>query len=315
MGGDKMSGKDREDFFEDDDEYEEYMEELQEREEEVKEQEEILRERIREIAEELRVNVEERVENFKDKVEERKERELERLERERERMEAEREKMEDEMEQLNEKIESKIEKARKKEEKARMKAEKAREKAARINISVPSEMSEEWREWSDTLGSSVSELVRKSMKFVKQNIGDLEKLEEFGKKMESWGDNIEKAVEGFKIDDLGDDIKQSIRDIDLGDTEIKIKNVKEGARIKVNHNISSNPERIKKRVEGLIKLHKSIPIKKLAQTLNKSEEFAENLIYEVVALGVEGVLEEDIFKFDGDVDDVITVLFDLIDKK
>ena len=73
-------------------------------------------------------------------------------------------------------------------------------------------------------------------------------------------------------------------------------------------------ERIKKRITGLIKLHKSIPINKLAQTLNKSEEFAENLIYELAALGVEGELEEGIFKFSGEIDEVLTTLFELIDK-
>ncbi|GAH97864.1 unnamed protein product, partial [marine sediment metagenome] len=30
----------------------------------------------------------------------------------------------------------------------------------------------EWRDWSEELGSSVSELIRKSMRFVKDNIGD-----------------------------------------------------------------------------------------------------------------------------------------------
>ena len=253
---------------------------------------------------------------MKDKVEERKEREQERLEREMERMEIEREKIEAEMERLNEKIEAKVEKARMKADKMRRKAEKIRDKAARINISVSPELSEEWREWSDTLGSSVSELVRKSMKFVKNNIGDIEKMEEFGKKMEKWGDNIEKVVERSGIEELGEKIEQSLKDVDIDDIKTRYRSSKAGARIKValNGSLSGDSERIKKRITGLLKLHKSIPINKLAQTLNKSEEFAENLIYELAALGVEGELEEGIFKFSGDIDEVLTTLFELIDK-
>ncbi|MHA1104376.1 MAG: hypothetical protein ACTSPN_01510 [Promethearchaeota archaeon] len=294
-----MSDKYGEDNFEDDEEYKENLEELREREEEVREKEEEVRERIREIAEEIREKVKDRVENLKDRTEDRKEREQERLERDMEKMEAEREKIEAEMERLSEKVEAKVEKARMKVEKARRKAEKAREKATRINISVPPEMSEEWREWSDTLGSSVSELVRKSMRFVKNNIGDLRKLDEFGKRMEKWGDNIERAVEESGIEELGEKIEQGLRDVGLDD--LKVKN---GSRIKVALNVSSDSERIKKRIKGLIKLYKSIPINKLAQALNKSNEFAENLIYELAAGGVEGELEEGM---------VLAALFELID--
>lgn len=308
-----MSDKYGDNDFEDDEEFEEYLEELREREEEVREQEEELREKIREIAEEIREKVEDRVEDLKDRAEDRKEREQERLEREMERMEAEREKIEAEMERLSEKVEVKVEKARIKAEKARRKAERVRDKATRINISVSPEMSEEWKEWSDTLGSSVSELVRKSMKFVKNNIGDLRKLDEFGKKMEQWGDNIERAVEGSGIEGLGDKIEQGFREVGLDDIKVKTKSGKDSSRIKVAFNVSSDSETIKKRIKGLIMLYKSIPINKLAQALNNSEEFAENLIYELAAGGVEGELEEGIFKFVGDIDEVLAILFVLID--
>ena len=308
-----MSDKYGEDIFEDDEEYEENLEELREREEEVREKEEEVRERIRELAEEIRERVEDRVENLKDRAEDRKEREQERLEREMDRMEAEREKIEVEMERLSEKVEAKVEKARMKAEKARMKAERARERATRINISVPPEMSEEWREWSDTLGSSVSELVRKSMKFVKNNIGDLKKLDEFGRKMEQWGDKIEMAVEESGIEELGEKIEQGLRDVGLDDIKVRTKSSKNESRIKVPLNVSSDSETIKRRIKGLVKLHKSIPINKLAQALNKSDEFAENLIYELAAVGIEGKLEEGIFKFIGDINEVLAALFEIID--
>jgi len=73
-------------------------------------------------------------------------------------------------------------------------------------------------------------------------------------------------------------------------------------------------ERIKKRIQGLIKLQKSIPIDKLSQALNISEAEAENLIYELAAEGIGGSLEEGVFKFTNDPDEVISKLFKIIDK-
>ena len=183
------------------------------------------------------------------------------------------------------------------------KLEKARKKAAkRINISVDPEMSDEWRDWADGLGASVSELVRRSMKFVKNNIGDIAKLEEWGHKMEKMGEGIEKAVKDSGIEDLGKKIEK----------QIGKKKLKPQIKIAINH--ESNKERIKKRVNGLIKLHKSLPIEKLAQAIDKSNKEAENFVYELVADGIEGTLEEGVFKFTSSSEEVISKLNDLIDK-
>ncbi len=78
----------------------------------------------------------------------------------------------------------------------------------RINISVNPEMSDEWRDWANGLGASVSELVRKSMKFVKNNIGDLAKLERLGRKLEIMGEDIEKAVKDSGIEEIGEKIEE-----------------------------------------------------------------------------------------------------------
>ena len=196
--------------------------------------------------------------------------------------------------EMHQKINEKIQKLREKAVKAREKAEKAREKAekyarkaqSRINISVPEDLSDEWRTWGEQLGSSVSELVRKSMKFVKDNIGDPDKLDQWGRRMERWGDKLEKAVQ-----------------VSGNTVEKKVKQV-----------ISPDKELIKKRIRGMVKLQKSIPIDKLAQILQRSEKFAENLIYELVAEGIEGELEDGVFKYEGDPDQMLTVLFKLIDK-
>ncbi len=185
--------------------------------------------------------------------------------------------------------------------------EKAKKKAVkRINISVDPEMSEDWKDWAGDLGASVSELVRKSMKFVKNNIGDISKLEQWGRKMEKMGEGIEKAVKESGLEDLGDKIDKQIR-VEVGKKPIKPK-------IKIDINQESDKERIKKRVNGLIKLHKSLPIEKLAKALNRSNEYAENVIYELAADGIEGTLEEDVFKFKSASEEVISKLNELIDK-
>jgi len=179
------------------------------------------------------------------------------------------------------------------------KLNKAKKKAAkRINISVDEDTSDEWRDWSEELGSSVSELIRKSMKFVKENIGDFKKLEE-------WGENIERAVKESGIEELGERIERELE----GEKGKKLK-----PRIKINLSSSNDKDRIKKRVRGLIKLQKSLPIDKLAQALNRTNGDAENLIYELVDDGIEGSLEEGIFKFANSPDEVISKINDLIDK-
>ncbi|GAG85080.1 unnamed protein product, partial [marine sediment metagenome] len=206
----------------------------------------------------------------------------------------------EQIENASEKLEQVRNKTAKQKEKyhdrIRKKLEKAQKKAAkRINISVDEDTSDEWRDWSEELGSSVSELIRKSMKFVKDNIGDLSKLEEIG-------DNIERAVKESGIEDLEEKLER----------EFKGKRSK--PKIKIDLSISSDKDRIKKRVRGLIKLQKSLPIVKLAQALNRAEKDAENLIYELVDEGVEGSLEEGVFKFTSSPDDVISKINELIDK-
>ena len=211
------------------------------------------------------------------------------------------------VEYAREKLDSFREKAYKIEakfrEKIRKELEKAQKKAVkRINISVDPEMSDEWKDWAEGLGASVSELVRKSMKFVKSNIGDIAKLEALGRKMEKMGEGIEKAVKKSGIEDLGEKLAAKFEEEDIK------------PRIKVQVPDAFEKDRIKKRIQGLIKLQKSIPIEKFSQTLNISKEEAENLIYELAAEGIEGDLEEGVFKFSGDPEVVLSKLFELIDK-
>jgi DNA repair exonuclease SbcCD ATPase subunit len=208
------------------------------------------------------------------------------------------EKAKEKLESLKEKIEDHEVKF---EEKVRKEVEKAQKKATRINISVDPEMSDEWRDWAEGLGASVSELVRKSMKFVKNNIGDISKLEKLGRNLEKMGEGAEKAIKNSGIEELGEKLEKKY-------------GKKGDHKIKMTLNTQSNKEKIKKRVYGLIKLHKSLPIDKLAQALEKSEKAAENLIYEMVAEGIEGMLEENVFKFTSAEDEIISKLNEKIDK-
>ena len=201
------------------------------------------------------------------------------------------------LEQIRYKTEKQKEKIR---DKMQKKLDKAQKKAAkRINISVDEDTSDEWRDWSEELGSSVSELIRKSMRFVKDNVGDLSKLEELG-------ENIERAVKESGIENLADEIER------------KVGGKKKKPRIKIDLSSSSSSsidtDRIKKRVRGLIKLQKSLPIDKLAQALNRAKADAENLIYELVDEGIEGTIEEGVFKFTSAPDEVILKINELIDK-
>ena len=194
-------------------------------------------------------------------------------------------------------------------EKLRKRVEKAKSKAAkRINISVDPEMSEEWKDWAENLGASVSELVRKSMQFVKDNIGDLKNLEKLGELVEEsgiegLGDKIEQAVKTSGIEDIGKIFEEKGKKIHSPKVDVKL-----------YKSSKSEKERIKKRIQGLIKLQGSIPVDKLSQALEISEDEAENMIYELAAEGIEGKLEERVFKYTSNEDQVIAKLFQLIDK-
>ena len=181
-------------------------------------------------------------------------------------------------------------------EKVRKKLEKAKKKAARINISVDPDMSDEWKDWAEGLGASVSELVRKSMRFVKNNIGDIAKLEKLGRNLEEMGVDIEQAVKDSGIEDIGEKLEK------------KFGKGKGKHKVVMTIDKESNKERVKKRVTGLIKLQNSLPLDKLAQAIGKSNEEAENLVYELVADGIEGTLEEGVLKFTSPSEEFISKL-------
>jgi len=196
------------------------------------------------------------------------------------------------------KIRSEEEKARKLREKVK---EKVKEVKVRMHISVPKHMKYELKKWADDLDISVSKLIRDALGFVKNNLGDFTKLGAWGRKMEKSGNKIEKAVKKSDLEDLGEEIE---REIVKGKTEPKKK---------VEFSQKFDIERIKKRIRGLIKIQKSLPIDKFAKALNRTNNYTENLIYELADEGIEGSIEDGIFKFTNDPEEVISKLLNMID--
>ena len=259
---------------------------------------------LNELRKEYLEEIQSRTDGLNEKIEAKRQKYLEKLEKV---IEKEKEHYERDIDKIAD-LEERIAELRSRAAESRDRAKKAQEKAKRINIYVDPEMSDEWREWSEKLGSSVSELVRKSMQFVKENIGDVAKLEKLG-------EIIEKTVEETGIEDIGDQIERSLKEAGIdGSINLGKKRGKVVASESRKPSSEDDKERIKKRITGLIKLHNSIPIDKLAQALNESEEFAENMIYELAAEGIEGELEGGAFKYSGKIDDVLAVLFKLIDR-
>jgi len=222
------------------------------------------------------------------------------------------------------KLKSKLAEAKKKEKEtvkkikvATHKIEEARKKYVRMNISLPSNMKEDWKDLADDINTSVSELIRSAVGAVGpalKNLKSIKDLERLGDTLDKWGEDLEEEFKRSGIEELGKNL------------EINLDKEYESSRAKPPK--SPTPptppkppsyqkkylERIKKRIYGLIKLQKSLPISKLAQVLSISEEKAENLIYELAAEGIEGQLEENVFKFKNPSEEVIEKVYDLIEK-
>lgn len=206
---------------------------------------------------------------------------------------------------------AKIHKARAKvikaSEKAKRRMTKARAKSERIDLTVPKGMKNEWKGLAGKLSVSVSELVRNAMKVLESNMGNIEKL----------GEGIEKAVRDSGIEEIGDTIEKAVKDSGIEDLGRNIEREFEGHTQKSNKpnpaQAKADRARIKKRVIGLLKIRKNLPIDKFAQALNKSFEEAENLIYELAAEDIDCTIDDGVCNFDTNLEDVIPILSELID--
>jgi len=196
---------------------------------------------------------------------------------------------------------------------AQTQEEKEREKMVRINFTLPNDMKTSWKDLADDLGISISELVRKSVDTFEASMKKpgkfIDKIEAFGTEMDKMGRDIEQAY--YNKYEKPPSPPPAAKPFPTA-TPFTVP-TPTGIQ-KTSEFSSEEKERIKNRVKGLIKLQKSIPIDKLAQIFNKPPEYAENIIYELVAESVEGDLHEGVFKFKGNDEIVIEKLYNLIDR-
>ncbi|MHA1729324.1 MAG: hypothetical protein ACTSWY_11410 [Promethearchaeota archaeon] len=150
----------------------------------------------------------------------------------------------------------------------------------------------------------------------------LEELILFTNKLSFFPERVKKALERLDkngcsvfrnvFQKLRNEIGESLQELGKMN-DIKIERMGEKFE-EPKEKIKVDKERLKKRVKGLIKIQGSIPIDKLAIALKKSEEFAENLIYELASEeGVEGTIEDGVFKFSSNQEKIISILENLMD--
>lgn len=202
--------------------------------------------------------------------------------------------------------------------KARTKSERDRNKKVRINFTLPENMKDDWKSLADELGISVSEMIRDAMEEFKQGMKSLEGLDKdlgkMGKKLGKFGKKVSKYVESQVQNAYP--YASSAPNPPTPPTppfspDRPVSPVPPSAATSLS---LIEKERMKKRITGLIRIQNGIPIDKLAQALKQTEEDAENLIYELVAEGIEGKLEGGVFKYKNKVEEVIETFHRLIDR-
>ncbi|MHA1674665.1 MAG: hypothetical protein ACTSYI_13685 [Promethearchaeota archaeon] len=205
--------------------------------------------------------------------------------------------------------------------KARTQEERDRNKKVRINFTLPEHMKDDWKDLSDELGISVSEMIRDAMGEFKEGIKSLEGLDKdlgkMGAKLGKLGDKFGTKIGNYVNEEVersmgGNPYRRSSSappppsapSTPYGSAASRTT----GFRVSIQEKV-----RQKKRITGLIRIQNALPIDKLAQALSFSPEDAENLIYELAAEGIEGKLEDGIFKYKNKSDEVIAKIHEFID--
>ncbi|MHA1775308.1 MAG: hypothetical protein DRO88_05085 [Promethearchaeia archaeon] len=203
--------------------------------------------------------------------------------------------------------------------KVRTKAERERNKKVRINFTLPENMKDDWKSLADELGISVSEMIRDAMEEFKQGMKSLEGLDkdlgQMGKKLGKFGKKMSKFVESqvqnaYPYTDIAPQKPtQASQPIPPQTPVPPSTHFQQSSHLSI-----MDKERLKKRITGLIRIQNGIPVDKLAQALKQSDEDAENLIYELVAEGIDGKLEGGVFKYKNKTEEVIETFHKLIDR-
>lgn len=216
--------------------------------------------------------------------------------------------------------------------KAQAEEEREDNKKVRINFTLPEFMKNDWQGLAEDLSTSVSQMIREAMTLytseLKKAEGNLERgLTKFGAKMEQVGQKVEDYV-GKNVEKRYDPETGRLKSIRVKGKEVFPNNpnfmkVPEAPNTPPAPNPPASPspttsmvnkDRIKKRVTGLIRIQKSLPIEKLAQSLEITEEQAENIIYELAADGVDGTLKDGVFKYKASDDEIIEILHKIVDR-
>jgi hypothetical protein len=209
--------------------------------------------------------------------------------------------------------------------KAAAEEEKIEHKKVRINFTLPEYMKDDWKGMADNLSTSVSQMIREAMSLYTSELkgaeGDFERgMTKFGAKMEQVGKRVEDYVEK-NVSKRYNPETGKLRSVRFGGHEVMADKIPFNRRqpespfqSSAASQSSEKKDRIKKRITGLIKIQKSLPIDKLAQSLEISAEQAENIIYELAAEGIEGNLKNGTFKYTGEDEDIIKALHEIIDR-
>ncbi|WP_457559364.1 ribbon-helix-helix protein, CopG family [Candidatus Harpocratesius sp.] len=215
--------------------------------------------------------------------------------------------------------------------KARTQQERERNKKVRINFTLPENMKDDWKQLADELGISVSEMIRDAMEEFKQGMKSLEGLDKdlgkMGKKLGKFGKKMSKFVEEqiqnsypYSSTTRRSESNFAVNDPKSSNYNANMSSPGQSRRSSTEKTYSDGrlsiqeKERLKKRITGLIRIQNGIPIDKLAQALKQTPEDAENLIYELVAEGIDGKLESDVFKYKSKPEEVIETFHRLIDR-
>jgi len=292
--------------------YEERYEDLKEEIQDTQEEIEDIDEDIEDLEDEMLEVKQEKIEAGSDISRHKLENRIARLEEKKARFEEKRAKLFDRVSFLEERA-----------SKAKEAIDKAMDEVVRMNISMKRGEKDSFKDLADNINTSVSEIIRSSVGVLSpilKNLKNIKDLEKLGDAFDKWGENLEEEIKRSGIEDLGKELEMHFEfDSDKPPTPSPSGPIKGTTRPRAPQppqpSIKKRDmERIKKRIYGLIKLQGTLPISKLAQVLSIPEEKAENLIYELVAEGIEGKLEGGVFKFTNPTEEVIETVYELIER-
>ncbi len=162
------------------------------------------------------------------------------------------------------------------------------DKYTRLNFTLPKEMKDAWKEFADDVSKSVSQLIRD---------GVTHYINEISREV---GIQVPKTPKSPKAPKPPE---PPIAPTPPQPPEFTPQR---------NELSAEDKDSLKRRIEGIIRIYHSIPIDKLANAMNVSVSEAENYIFEIVGMDIEGTIEEGVFYYQDDDSKVIYTFRQLI---